>query len=80
MSGAIRPQVRPHAFVIMPFGRKTGMDGTLFDFNAIYSLLIKPSLEAAGFESSRADEETTSGDILTDMFQELLLADLCIVG
>lgn len=77
--GAIRPEIRPHAFVIMPFGKKKGADGSLYDFNAIYTQLIKPSLEAAGFEAFRADEETTSGDILTDMFQELLLADLCIV-
>ncbi|RPI93514.1 MAG: DUF4071 domain-containing protein [Chloroflexi bacterium] len=78
MSGAIRPEVRPHAFVIMPFGKKKGGDGSLYDFNAIYSQLIRPALEMAGFEAFRADEETTSGDILTDMFQELLLADLCI--
>jgi hypothetical protein len=77
-SKAIHPEVRPHAFVIMPFGKKTGADGSLYDFNAVYSLLIKPALEMAGFEPFRADEETTSGDILTDMFQELLLADLCI--
>jgi tetratricopeptide (TPR) repeat protein len=77
-SGAIRPEIRPHAFVIMPFGKKKGADGAIYDFNAIYSQLIKPSLEMAGFEAFRADEETTSGDILTDMFQELLLADLCI--
>lgn len=77
-SGSIRPEIRPHAFVIMPFGKKKGGDGSLYDFNAIYSQLIKPALEAAGFEAFRADEETTSGDILTDMFQELLLADLCI--
>ena len=77
-SRALTPEVRPHAFVIMPFGKKKGADGSLYDFNAIYSMLIKPALEAAGFESFRADEETTSGDILTDMFQELLLADLCI--
>jgi tetratricopeptide (TPR) repeat protein len=78
MPGAIRPEIRPHAFVIMPFGKKKGADGSIYDFNAIYTQLIKPSLEAAGFEAFRADEETTSGDILTDMFQELLLADLCI--
>lgn len=78
MSRAIRPEVRPHAFVVMPFGKKKGGDGSLYDFNAIYSQLIKPALEVAGFEAFRADEETTSGDILTDMFQELLLADLCI--
>ena len=74
----IHPEVRPHAFVIMPFGKKKGADGSLYDFNAIYSQVIKPALEMAGFEPFRADEETASGDILTDMFQELLLADLCI--
>lgn len=77
-SGPIRPEMRPHAFVIMPFGKKKGGDGSLYDFNAIYAQLIKPVLEMAGFEPFRADEEAASGDILTDMFQELLLADLCI--
>ena len=74
----VRPDVRPHAFVVMPFGKKKGGDGSLYDFNAIYKTLIKPALEEAGFEAFRADEETSSGDILTDMFQELLLADLCL--
>jgi len=78
LSGSIRPEVRPHAFVIMPFGKKKGGDGSIYDFNAIYTQMIKPALEMAGFAAFRADEETTSGDILTDMFQELLLADLCI--
>jgi tetratricopeptide (TPR) repeat protein len=77
-SRPVRPEIRPHAFVVMPFGKKKGGDGSLYDFNAIYLQLIKPTLEAAGFESFRADEATTSGDILTDMFQELLLADLCL--
>src|SRR6185503_4697575 len=77
-SGPIRPEMRPHAFVIMPFGKKKGGDGSPYDFNAIYAQLIKPVLEMAGFEPFRADEESASGDILTDMFQELLLADLCI--
>jgi len=76
---SLRPEMRPHAFVIMPFGKKKGGDGSLYDFNAIYTQLIKPTLEGAGFESFRADEEASSGDILTDMFQELLLADLCLV-
>jgi tetratricopeptide (TPR) repeat protein len=74
----LRPEVRPHAFVVMPFGKKKGGDGSLYDFNAIYQTLIKPALESAGFEPFRADESTTSGDILTDMFQELLLADLVL--
>lgn len=68
----------PHAFVVMPFGRKQGPDGRWIDFNSIYQDLIKPALEEAGFEPFRADEEAVSGDILTDMFQELLLADLVL--
>ncbi len=72
------PTSRPHAFVVMPFGKKKGFEGQTLDFNAIYADLIKPVLEEAGFEAFRADEETVSGDILTDMFQELLLADLVI--
>jgi tetratricopeptide (TPR) repeat protein len=75
----LRPIHRPHAFVIMPFGTKKGGDGSLYNFNAIYTILIKPTLESVGFESFRADEEASSGDILTDMFQELLLADFCLV-
>lgn len=74
----LRPEVRPHAFVVMPFGKKTGGDGSPYDFNSIYQILIKPALESAGFEPFRADEATASGDILTDMFQELLLADLVL--
>jgi tetratricopeptide (TPR) repeat protein len=77
-SRQLRPEIRPHAFVVMPFGKKKGGDGSPYDFNAIYKKLIKPALEEAGFEPFRADEETASGDILTDMFQELLLADLCL--
>jgi tetratricopeptide (TPR) repeat protein len=77
-SKALYPEARPHAFIVMPFGKKKGTDGQPFDFNAIYKTLIKPALEEAGFEPFRADEETASGDILTDMFQELLLADLVL--
>jgi tetratricopeptide (TPR) repeat protein len=77
-SKSLHPEVRPHAFVVMPFGKKKGTDGQPFDFNEIYKILIKPALEDAGFEPFRADEETASGDILTDMFQELLLADMVL--
>ncbi|GAB4499606.1 MAG: hypothetical protein OHK003_16170 [Anaerolineales bacterium] len=75
---ALHPEVKPEAFVVMPFGNKKGPDGRPFDFNAIYKTLIKPAIEEAGFEPFRADEETASGDILTDMFQRLLLADMVL--
>ena len=70
--------MKPHAFVAMPFGKKPGHDGTLIDFNAIYNDLLKPAIEAAGLAVFRADEEQAAGDIKTDMFQELLIADLVV--
>jgi tetratricopeptide (TPR) repeat protein len=62
-----------HVFVVMPFGVKEGID-----FNRVYGEYIKPALEAEGFEVFRADEEVRAGDIRTDMFQELLIADLVV--
>ena len=69
---------KPHAFVAMPFGSKLGPDGQTIDFNRVYEEYIKPALEAARLEPFRADEETRAGDIRTDMFQELLIADLVV--
>src|SRR5512139_3711185 len=62
-----------HAFVAMPFGTKEGID-----FNRVYRDYIKPALQGAGFDVFRADEEQRAGDIRTDMFQELLIADLVV--
>ena len=62
-----------HAFVAMPFGVKEGID-----FNRVYDDYIKPALESAEFEVFRADEEMRAGNIRTDMFQELMLADLVV--
>jgi tetratricopeptide (TPR) repeat protein len=79
---------RPHAFVAMPFGAKPGPKEPeikdpdakvqLIDFNRVYSEYIQPALESAGFEPFRADQEIRAGDIVTDMFQELLVADLVV--
>ncbi len=68
----------PHAFVVMPFGTKPGADGQMIDFNRVYDEYIGPALKAAGLEAFRADKEMRGGDILTDMFQELLVADLVV--
>ena len=67
-----------HAFVAMPFGLKKDSQGNDIDFNRVYDDLIKPALEAAGLVVFRADQEQRSGDIRTDMFQELLIADLVL--
>lgn len=70
--------MKPHAFIAMPFGTKPGHDGQPIDFNRVFDTLIQPALEQAGCTVFRADEETRAGDIRTDMFQELLVADLVL--
>ena len=81
-----------HVFVAMPFGIKKDIKSEEdIDFNQIYQQLIKPALEQAEFEMDagsglepirfdvfRADEELRAGNIRTDMFQELLVADLVV--
>lgn len=67
-----------HAFVAMPFGVKKDSHGNEVDFNRVFAELIKPALESAGLDVFRADEEERAGDIRTDMFQELLIADLVV--
>lgn len=62
----------------MPFGIKQDSLGNAIDFNRVYAELIKPALETAGLEAFRADEEARAGDIRTDMFQELVIADLVV--
>jgi tetratricopeptide (TPR) repeat protein len=79
--------VKPHAFVAMPFGKKPAWRDpndnsqtppVIIDFDRVYREYIKPALEMAGLEPFRADEERRGGDILPDMFQELLVADLVV--
>ena len=70
--------MKPHAFIAMPFGTKPGADGQPIHFNRIHDELLRPALEAAGFEIFRADDELRAGDIRSDMFQELLVADLVL--
>ncbi|PXW99392.1 hypothetical protein C7444_101222 [Sphaerotilus hippei] len=71
--------MKPHAFIAMPFGLKPGPDGQgLINFDRVHKELLAPALARAGFEVFRADEELRAGDIRTDMFQELLIADLVV--
>jgi len=71
--------MKTHTFVAMPFGIKRDANGIEINFDRVYADLIKPALESAGLESFRADEEERPGDIRTDLFQELLVADLVVV-
>lgn len=74
--------MKPRAFVVMPFGQKsvtTEVSPTpVVDFDRVWNHLIKPALEFAGCEPFRADSEAGAGDIRTDMFFELVTADIVV--
>jgi tetratricopeptide (TPR) repeat protein len=73
----LRP-MKLHAFVAMPFGIKKDTFGKDVDFDRVFADLVEPALKDAGLEVLRADKEPRAGDIRSDMFQELLIADLVV--
>ena len=79
--------MKPRAFVVMPFGKKPFSEipakgqnsgDEIVDFDEIYKKLLKPALSEAGCDPFRADGEASAGDIRTDMFFELITADLVV--
>src|SRR5919205_4687135 len=69
---------RPLCFVLMPFGKKPDAAGSLIDFDAVYSDLIRPAIEEAELEAIRADEEMTGGIIHKPMFERLILCEFAV--
>ena len=87
MAASMNPRadgMRARAFVSMPFGTREvpslaeGSPPFDVDFDELYDALIAPALREAGCEPFRADEEPGAGDIRTDMFFELVTADLVV--
>ncbi|MCC6362787.1 MAG: DUF4071 domain-containing protein [Bryobacterales bacterium] len=68
----------PLCFVLMPFGRKTGADGRMIDFDRVYGDLIAPAISAAGLQPLRADQETAGGIIHKPMFERLILSPFAL--
>jgi tetratricopeptide (TPR) repeat protein len=78
------------AFVVMPFGVKpvraatpatahaAEVPGIDVDFDDVYEQLIGPAVSHAGAIPIRADQEPGAGDIRTDMFYELVTADIVV--
>src|SRR5271165_4022280 len=67
----------------MPFGavdiHLAGRSNPLkIDFASVYHDLVVPALRAAGCEPFRADSQISAGDIRTDMFFELVTADVVV--
>ncbi len=48
------------------------------DFDVVYERLIAPAVTRAGAMPMRADQESAAGDIRTDMFYELVTADIVV--
>lgn len=67
------------AFVIMPFGKKVDIKGTLIDFDVVYQDIIQEPLEALGYKPVRCDEIKEAGTIHQDMFRHIATDELAIV-
>jgi tetratricopeptide (TPR) repeat protein len=61
------------AFIVRPFGPRSGID-----FDRVEQELIGPVLDSLGIEGRTTQEIARAGNIRTDMFARLLLADLVI--
>lgn len=57
-------------FIIRPFGTKNGID-----FDRVERELIRPAIEQARFSGGTTGEFLEQGNIRTDMFEQLLIAD-----
>jgi hypothetical protein len=67
---------KPHAFVIMPIGSE-GSEAHAYS-RALYVDYIRPTLESAGFEVSRADDSALSGAITKDIIHKLANSDVVV--
>ncbi len=62
-----------HAFIIRPFGKKDGID-----FDRVEIELIRPALIKLNYSGGTTGEIIKQGNIRSDMFEQLLAADLVI--
>ena len=82
--------MEPHVFVVMPFGVKEAQavvpaangapekPAINISFDEVYELLLAPALRKANCVAFRADKEAGAGDIRTDMYFELVTADVVL--
>lgn len=62
-----------NVFIVRPFGTKNGID-----FDRVEKDLIRPAMGQAGLTGGTTGEFIQQGNIRTDMFEQLLIADLVI--
>jgi hypothetical protein len=63
-------------FIIMPIADTSGYDNG--HFSRVYSHLIKPACELAGFKPIRADDVSSSHFIVVDILKKIVESDLAI--
>ena len=69
----------PLCFVVMGFGQKTDLaTGRVLNLDKSYKNIIKPAVNAAGYQCVRADEIQHSGVIDVPMYEMLFGADLVV--
>ena len=83
MAGQAASGVRGECFVVMPFGKKPLPDGSTYDFDKVYRVIITRAVNEVGLKPLRADETVGSRLIHSDMFRDLrdraiVLADLSL--
>src|ERR1035438_5047957 len=61
------------AFIVRPFGTKSGID-----FEMVQQQLIAPALAACDIEGGTTEPFLEAGNIRADMFQQLLVADIVV--
>ncbi len=67
------------AFIVRPFGRKSNSAGeATIDFDKVDEKLIAKALSKVGLSGGTTGEFVQQGNIRSDMFRELLIADLVI--
>jgi tetratricopeptide (TPR) repeat protein len=62
-----------NAFIVRPFGQRNGID-----FDHVEAELIRPAFEALGLVGGTTELLVYAGNIRTDMFEQLLLADIVV--
>lgn len=62
-----------HVFIVRPFGTKNNIN-----FDRVETELIRPAMRAVGLTGGTTGEFVQQGNIRTDMFEQLLIADIVI--
>ena len=66
-------------FVVMPYGQRKEVTGTIVDFDCIYEQVLRPAVEAAGLRCDRCDKLDGSGNIHDKMYRLIWTADVALV-